>query len=131
LHDFALVEDDDQVGAGDRAEAVGDDEGGAALEQVGQRRLDELLALGVEVAGGLVEDQDLRVGQDRAGDADALALAAGQLEPALADERVVALGQSVDELVGVGAAGGVADVGLGGAAAAVGDVLADRAVEQE
>ena len=30
--------------------------------------LDQPLALGVEVAGGLVEDEDLRVGQDGAGD---------------------------------------------------------------
>ena len=64
-----------------------------SLQQVGQRRLDELLALGVEVAGGLVEDEDLRVGEDRAGDAEALPLPAGELEAALADERVVALGE--------------------------------------
>jgi hypothetical protein len=30
LHDHALVEDDDLVGADHRGEAVGDDEGGAA-----------------------------------------------------------------------------------------------------
>ena len=57
---------------------------------VGHRRLDQLLALGVEVAGGLVEDEDLRRCEDRAGDRQPLALAAGQLDAALADERVVA-----------------------------------------
>ena len=57
LDDPALVQHDDQVGVGDRAQAVGDDEGRAAPEQVGQRGLDELLALGVEVARGFVEDR--------------------------------------------------------------------------
>ena len=50
---------------------MGDDERGAVLEQLGQGRLNELLALGVEIAGGLVEDQDFRVGEDRAGNGEA------------------------------------------------------------
>jgi hypothetical protein len=41
--------------------------------------LDDALALVVERAGGLVEDQDARPGGERAGDGDALALAAGQV----------------------------------------------------
>jgi hypothetical protein len=41
-----------------------------------QRLLDLLFRLAVHAAGCLVEDEDARVVQDRAGDADALALAA-------------------------------------------------------
>ena len=56
---------------------------------VGHRRLDELLAFGVEVARRLVEDEDLRRRQDRPGDGQPLLLAAGELDAALADERLV------------------------------------------
>ena len=56
-------------------------------------RLHQRLALGVERAGRLVEQQDRRVAQDGAGDGDALALAAGQRHAALAEQGVVALRQ--------------------------------------
>ena len=53
----------------------------------------------IERARRLVEDQDARRLEDRAGDGDTLLLAAGELEAALADRRRVALGQSGDEVV--------------------------------
>ena len=43
-----------------------------------ERGLDLGLALGVEGAGGFVEQQDRRVFQEGAGDGDALALTAGK-----------------------------------------------------
>ena len=64
------------------------------------------LALGgrVDRRGGVVEDQDARVGEDRAGDREALALAAGDGQAALADARVVAVREPLDEVVRLGAA---------------------------
>jgi uncharacterized protein (UPF0261 family) len=56
--------------------------------------------------GRLVEDQDARVDQQGAGDRDALAFAAGKALAAFADQRVVAVRQAQDELVGMGGAGG-------------------------
>ena len=97
----------------------------------GEALLDQPLALAVEVAGGLVEDEDPGVGQHGAGDGQALALAAAEPHAALADQGVVAVGQAVDELGGVGGLGGVGDRASGGPAVAVGDVLGDRAVEEE
>ena len=46
------------------------------------------------------------------------------------DDGVVAVGQGPHEVVDVGRLGGRDDLVLGGALAAVGDVVADRAVEQ-
>ena len=93
--------------------------------------LDDALALVVERAGRLVEDQDARVGGERAGDGDALALAAGEVGAALLDHRVVAVRQLGDELVGAGEPrhrdhlrarhGGIGER----------DVVVDRAVEQQ
>ena len=58
---------------------------------VPQRLLHPRLGRRVERAGRLVEDQDRRILQQRAGDRQALALAAGKRGAALADQRVVAL----------------------------------------
>ena len=55
--------------------------------------LDQQLRLGVDVRGGLVEDQDARVAQDGAGERDALPLAAARARAALADLGVVAVRQ--------------------------------------
>ena len=76
-----------------------------------QALLDRGLDLGVERAGGLVEQQDRRVLEHHARDRDALALAARELDAALADMRVVARRplaspSAGDELVRLGALGG-------------------------
>ena len=58
-----------------------------------------MLALVVERARRLVEDQDARLSRQRAGDGDPLALPAREAAAALSDDRVVALGQLEDEVV--------------------------------
>ena len=55
--------------------------------------------LGIEVGQRLVEQEQLRVARQCAAHCDALALAAGERDAALADHRVVASRQLVDELV--------------------------------
>ena len=100
-------------------------------QQRGHRRLNQLLALRVEVARRLVQDQNLRRRQDGPRDCQALALAARQLHAALADERLVLLGQPHDELVRVRTPRGVLDLGVRRLVPAVGDVVAHRAVEQK
>ncbi|MPM25386.1 hypothetical protein SDC9_71877 [bioreactor metagenome] len=130
LDDLALLEHHDPVGIGDGREPVRDGDDGAALAHRVQAVLDVALGLGVERRGRLVEQQDRRVLQQRAGDADALLLAARELQPALAHRRLVALGQAHHEVMDFRGSGGRDDLGLGGAGAAIGDVVADRIVEQ-
>ena len=60
----------------------------------------------VEVRGGLVEQQDGRVDQQRAGQADELALAGRQRPAPLGDRVQVAAAQRGDELVGADGARG-------------------------
>ena len=95
---------DDLVGERDRRQPVGDDERRPAVHRLAQPALDRLLGGRVDRRGGVVEDQDPRLGDQRPGDRDPLALAAGERQPALADDRVVAVGQAGDEVVGLGAA---------------------------
>src|SRR5690349_15749323 len=78
LDDRALVQDEDLVGAQDGREAVSDHERGAAPAQGDEALLDRGLALAVQARGGLVEDEDRRLREDRPGDRHALALAARQ-----------------------------------------------------
>ena len=104
VDDPAAVEDDHLVGQRDGREAVGDDEGRPPGHHLAEPGLDRRLGGRVDRGGGVVEDQDPRVGEQGAGDRDALALAAGEGQAALADPGLVAVGQLADEVVGLGAA---------------------------
>src|SRR5688572_25865266 len=108
-----------------------DDEGRPAPPQRSQAVLDERLAFAVERRGGFVEDENARIGEDRARDGHALALPARELYPALADDRVVARLEPFDELVRVRNAADLLNLLGGGIRTSVADVLCDRAVEEE
>ena len=110
---------------------MGDGDGGAAGHHVVQRALNLALGLHVDRAGRFVEHQDLRIDQDRAGDGDPLPLAAGQRLPALAHERVVALGQLQHELVSARGARGFEHLGRRRLGQAVGYIFGDGAEKQE
>src|SRR5262245_38953720 len=105
LHDAAPVQEVDEVRVLDRAQPVGDQDHGPARQGGLEALLDRPLGGGVEVAGRLVEDQDLRPPQQRPGDRQPLPLAAREVGPALADDRLVPPRQARDELVQPGHAG--------------------------
>ena len=67
---------DDAVARPHGREAVRDDDHGAVLHDLAHVVLDDPLALIIERARRLVEDQDARIGGKRARDGDALALPA-------------------------------------------------------
>ena len=74
-----------------------------------QRALHQHFRFGIQVRSGFVQNQDGRVLQQRAGDGDALPLAAAQLHAALADHGVVSLRHALDEFVGQRVARGFAN----------------------
>ncbi|KGQ05651.1 hypothetical protein BBAD15_g9081 [Beauveria bassiana D1-5] len=86
---------------------------GAAASRALKRRLDEALALRVERAGRLVEEQDAGLANQRARNGDALLLAARQRDAARANVGVVALGQGDDEVVHLGLAADAVEVLVG------------------
>jgi hypothetical protein len=107
-----------------------------ALHQRRELVLDRELDLAVERRRGLVEDQDGSVFQDDARQGDALALAARELDAALADVRLVAgallpVDQVDDELVRLRLPRRRLDLGRRAARPAVGDVGGDRAVQSD
>ena len=90
LGDAAMVEHDQAIHARDGGEPVRDRDHGLARHQGAEALLDRGLDLAVECGGGFVQHQDRRVLEDHARDRDALALAAGELDAALAHLGVVA-----------------------------------------
>src|SRR5579885_117474 len=101
---------------------MGDGDDGLAVHGLAHRLLNHLLAVAVERARGLIAQQDRRIPQDRAGAREPLPLAPRELDPALADERAVAVLELDDELVRMGALGRLDDLLLGGGRPAVPDV---------
>src|SRR6266508_1157546 len=99
LDQAAVVQHQDLVGGQHRRQPVGDRDRGPPGKQRLEGRLDELLGDGVQVGGGLVQQQDARVLEDHPGDRDPLLLPARQPVATLPDDRVVAVGQRADEAV--------------------------------
>ncbi len=85
----ALVHDDDAIGERERRAPVRDEDRRARARDLAQRRVDLLFDARVDRRGRVVEEQDLRIGEQRARERDALALTARQREPLLADDGVV------------------------------------------
>ncbi len=85
---------------------------------------------GIQRGGRFIEQDDRRVLHQRAGNGDALALAAGELRAVLADRRIVAAREAHDEIVSAGGLCRCDDFGVGRARFAEGDVLANGVAEQ-
>src|SRR6185369_7110496 len=79
----------------------------------------------IDRADRLVEDQQVRIEQQGTGDADALPLAAGQIETLRTDERVITLRERGDEAVCAGGAGDCFDLGGGRFWPTISDILGD------
>ncbi len=110
---------------------MGHQQRGALRGQRPQRLVDGRLGGGVDRRGGVVEHQHPRVGEHRARQRDALALAARERQPPLPDQRVVAVGQDVDERVHLRGPGRGPALLVARVRAAVGDVGPDGVGEQE
>ena len=128
--DPAALVDEDPVGAQDGRQPVGDRDRRAPLHQAFEGRLDESLGDGVERGGRLVEDEDPRILEQHARDGDPLLLTARQLVAALADERVIPLGQFEDAVVHRRGACRHLELRIGGLGLGVVQVVADGRVEQ-
>jgi hypothetical protein len=126
---LTVVEDDDLVGTANRGEAVRDDEQRAFLGNLIDRAAEGQLVRGIQMRGRLVEQKELRPDEQRARDRDALALAAGEHVAVLSDLRVQSVGKPRHQLGEVGQLHRSLDLIRSGPRSAVGDVVAQRAVQ--
>ena len=129
--DATTVEQHHRVGDGDRAGPMGDHDRRATVHHGLHRVADLVFLRRVDGARRVVEHEDPRVGHDRPGDRDPLALPARQRVPAFADQRVVSLRQLHHEVVGAGQSRRGFDAPAVGGRIGERDVGGDRVVEQQ
>ena len=91
LHHFAILDHQDEIGAPNGGETMGDDKGSSPLQQRFNGFLNKLLGLSVDGGGRLVEHKDGGVGQDRPGKRDELLFSGGETVSPLAHVEVIAL----------------------------------------
>ena len=101
IDDLAVLHEDHAVGQLHGGLAVGDDENRLVRHEIPHRREDPTLHGDVDRRGRVVEHEDVRGCEQRAGERDPLALSTGEGEPLFADDRVVAVVESDDEVVDV------------------------------
>ena len=104
-HEFAFLHDKNLIGAADGGSPVRHQECRATAAQFPHRFPDFFFGGGIYGAGRVIEEYDLGLDEQGAGNSDALALASAEGNAALADDGVVALGQFADESVGSSASG--------------------------
>lgn len=118
---------DDAVGLLHGGDALRDDNLRRVRDLVVERLADHLVGLRVDRARGIVEDQDLRLLEQRAGDAQTLALAARHIRAALLDVGVVLVGELLDETVRLCELARVPNLLVSGIRVAPAQILGDRA----
>src|SRR6185312_943130 len=130
IGDRPIFHHDNAIGAAHRGKTMCNDEGGSILHQVLQRRLNQDFRLGVERRSSFVEDEDGRILQQGASNRDALALSSGKPHTALANYRVIAGGETHDEVMGQRRVGRDFHLLHGNVRTSVGYVVSYGVVEQ-
>src|SRR5258708_1190007 len=108
--DLAFVHDDDFVGALHRRKPVRDDQRRAPFDHTAQRVAYAEFGFGIYARCGFVQNQNLRIVRQGAGEGDELLLAGGERRSALADLLVEPAGQCTDEVGEVHIFGGLLNV---------------------
>ena len=130
LDDAPMVEDDDLVGIAYGGETVGDNEGGAPAHDAIHAALHQLLRVGIDGASGLVEDEHRRIRHGCSRNRQQLALALREVAAVAAEHRVIAVGETQDEVVGTHQPCSLAALLVGGIQPAVADVVEHRCREE-
>src|SRR3989338_7879101 len=91
LGHLALVNDKNSISADDRGEAVGDDNHSLLSGDFFNRFLNQPFRVGVQVAGGFVENENTWVYQHGSGNTNSLFLSARETDATLADECIITI----------------------------------------
>ena len=131
IDDLAPVENEGLIAIDQRGKTVRDDHHGATARNALQIAVDQRLALRIESRGRFVEDHQLGIDDQRAGDGEALPLAAGEVGRAFLDPGLVTLRQTLDELLGASEPRRAHRIVEAEAGASGDDVVLHRAAEQK
>ena len=130
LYDLAVVHDQNEVTIPDGGEAVGDDQHRAVCKLVVDHIKDGILCAKVQTAGGFVQNIEVRILQEGAGQCKALLLTAREAVAGFFQIGVVLQRQLADELVGVCLLGSGLDLIEAGFRSGNADVVVDGLAEQ-
>ena len=131
LYELSLIKNDQERGVAESRQAVRYRERRAVSRQASQRFLNVVLRLRVERRGRLIEDQDLRVVQQRARYRYTLALSARKRVSFLSDNGIVSVGEFNDKSVRARRFRRRNDRLARRAGRRIGDIVVDRSVEEE
>src|ERR1700690_170242 len=131
FHDSSGVENGDAVGIAHGGNPVGNEDRGSALHDFTQMIEDLVLGMSVYAGKRIVKNQNARVADDSPRNRCTLLLAAGQSNPAFADQGPILLGKSLDVLGNVGCLRRGADLFVRRAFLSEGNILTNRVAEQE
>ena len=88
----SIFQQQNLIGPLHRAQPVGDDKRRAPFHQPIQRLLNEMFRVRIHTGRGVIQDEDARIGDQRAGNRQALFLPARKRDATFADIGVVAFG---------------------------------------
>ena len=127
----AAIEGENAIGVSQRGKTMGDCNGCAALYQHGQRLLNALLGLGVDVARGLIEHKNSWIIEERTGDREPLFFAAREASTVFPEQRFVGQRLATEEVVSARRFGGCEPLLDRGFWPAVGEVFPNRAAKEK
>ena len=97
----AVIHYNDLVGVHHRADALGNNDFCGIGDFLTEGLADQGISLGIHGTGAVVQNKDLRLAQDRTGNAQALLLPAGNIGTALLDIGIISIGEGTDEVIGL------------------------------
>src|SRR5258708_37740822 len=99
---LALAQHQNQVGPANLREAMGNQQRCAFLQDTANGSLDLIFGCTINSARRIIEYQDRRIGQEGAGNGNALALPPGKSHTALAYQGLISVFKILDKLMGLG-----------------------------
>ena len=130
LDDLAVLDHQDHVGMTDGGQTMGDQEGGAALEDMLDCILNEHLGFCINGRCRFIQNKNGGIGQNGTGKRDQLFFAGGQAVTAFADIGGITMLQLVGDHIGRDQMGGTNHLFVGGFRLAVSDIFSYRSREQ-
>src|SRR5581483_9562433 len=97
-----ILHNKDMIGPANLREAMSDQEGGAPLQYALNGPLDLIFGGTIDSAGGIVHDQDARISEQSTSNGNPLALASRKGYAAFAYQRLVAIFEMHNKIVGLG-----------------------------
>ena len=130
VHNLTVVQNDDHIRILHGGHPLGDDQLGGAGDILGEGLTDHRIGLGVHGGGGVIQNENLGLLQQRPGDAQPLLLTTGYVGAALLDVGIVAVRPVHNKLVSAGEFAGVDDLLVGGVGVTPAQIIPDGAGEQ-